>query len=145
MPGPYSFEPAEGPARFRVLITGSRIWTDVIAITKVLDWLHTRHGAALIVVHGACPRGADAIADAWCRRTTVAVERHPADWSTGRSAGHVRNAVMVNTRPDLCLAFIRHNSPGASGCARLAERAGIPTVRNPGLADLTPPGIHPFG
>jgi Bifunctional DNA primase/polymerase, N-terminal/YspA, cpYpsA-related SLOG family len=120
---------------FRVLVTGSRTWTDEDAIVDALARLSVEHDSALVVVHGGCPRGADAIAHAWCHSTGTAVERHPADWSTGRAAGHRRNAAMVATRPDLCLAFIRDGSPGATGCAALAERAGIPTVRH----------VHPTG
>jgi hypothetical protein len=37
---------------------------------------------------------------------------------------------MVATRPHLCVAFIRNQSPGATGCAALAERAGIPVIRH---------------
>ncbi|MGH8878010.1 MAG: hypothetical protein ACRD0P_11805, partial [Stackebrandtia sp.] len=47
----------------------------------------------------------------------------------GRAAGPARNAAMVHTRPALCLAFIRDHSRGASHCADLAERTGIPTRR----------------
>src|SRR4051812_23315368 len=115
---------------FRVLVTGSRTWTDTAVINTALIALGVRHGPALVVVHGACPRGADAIADAWCQRTGTPVERHPADWSTGRAAGHRRNAAMVATHPDLCVAFIRNASPGATGCAALAQTAGIPTIRH---------------
>jgi hypothetical protein len=116
---------------FRVLITGSRTWhrTHIIAIELVE--LHAEHGDRLTIVHGACPRGADAIADAWCARRNVTVERHPANWAhAGRTAGFTRNAAMVNAGADLCLAFIRDDSPGASHCAELAERSGIRTIRH---------------
>lgn len=116
--------------RFRVLITGSRTWTDAPAIARVLNQLHVWQAERLVIVHGACPDGADAIADAWCRLHSVPAERHPADWQRhGRAAGPRRNAAMVATRPALCLAFIRDNSPGATGCANAAEAAGITTIR----------------
>jgi hypothetical protein len=58
------------------------------------------------------------------------VQAYPADWHThGRAAGHLRNARMVAAGAELCLAFIRDHSRGASHCAALAEQAGIPTRR----------------
>ena len=112
----------------RVLVTGSRTWVWAPDIRRALDELRYQFDD-LAVVHGACPRGADAIADAWCRQYGVPVERYPADWARGRGAGLARNTVMVGSRPDRCLAFIHNGSPGASFCADLAERSGIPTYR----------------
>ncbi len=128
-PDPKPAPPAARP--FRVLVTGSRTWTHPAPIKAALAALKNTHGGRLVVVHGACPRGADNIADRWCHNENVTAERHPADWSTGRAAGHKRNAAMVDTQPDICLAFIENESPGATGCAALAEKAGIPTFRNP--------------
>lgn len=120
----------------RVLVTGSRTWDDARTIRAALDAVaFGAEGAGydrLIVVHGACPNGADAIADMWVRswplgELTVTAERHPADWRAfGRGAGIVRNNRMVGAGADLCLAFIRDDSPGATHCAERAGEAGIP-------------------
>ncbi len=113
-----------------MLVTGSRAWSDSAAIEGALDRLHAEHGADLVIVHGACRWGADVLADRWARWRGVAVERWPADWARlGRRAGMLRNAAMVASRPELCVAFIRDRSPGASHCAAAAEAAGIRTVR----------------
>lgn len=109
----------------RVLITGSRTWTDLAAIRTALAavW-HPEN----ILVTGACPSGADSQCEACWRAWGGQVERHPANWRRyGRSAGFHRNQEMITSGADICLAFIRDRSPGASHTARLAESAGIPT------------------
>lgn len=59
-------------------------------------------------------------------------ETFPANWSElGKAAGPIRNRAMVNTAPDLCLAFIRNGSKGASGCADMAQKARIRTFIYP--------------
>jgi hypothetical protein len=89
----------------------------------------TPHAEAALI-HGACPTGADAIADQYGRDTGMHVVQFPADWDRWkRRAGYVRNLEMVELEPDICLAFVRNGSRGASMTARLAERAGIETRR----------------
>jgi hypothetical protein len=125
---------------FRVLVTGSRDWDDYQTIADALDGIGADPAAfrsdTLVVVHGACPSGADAMASTWVRSYLpasaghVAEERHPADWEAhGKGAGFRRNAQMVAASADRCLAFIKDGSRGASHCARLAEAAGILTRR----------------
>lgn len=80
-----------------------------------------------VIVHGHCPKGADAIADALAVQWGVAVERHPADWSIGRRAGFVRNAEMAELGADVCLAFNHNNSNGTKMMADLTQKAGIST------------------
>jgi len=113
----------------RVLVTGSRTWTDTGTIRDALASVWG-DGAA-VLVSGACPRGADQIAEQLWTRWGGHVERHPADWARhGRAAGYRRNTVMVAAGASVCLAFIRAGSPGASHTAALAEAAGIPTHRH---------------
>lgn len=113
----------------RVLVTGSRDWEDVARIRGVLAQMIEPNNC-LTIVHGACPTGADAIADAWAQRFSFINERHPADWARyGKAAGFRRNAEMVALGADVCLAFIRNGSKGASHTADLAEKAGIPVRR----------------
>lgn len=117
---------------YRVLITGSRTWNNELAIVGTLQGIAVEHPAdgELVLVHGACPTGADAIANNWAVLYGCLIEAHPAAWwKYGRVAGPRRNKEMVDAGADICLAFIKDGSRGATHCADLAEQAGIPTRR----------------
>ncbi|RAJ70232.1 uncharacterized protein DUF2493 [Streptomyces sp. Amel2xB2] len=120
---------------YRALITGSRDWPSPGVVWSALNDCRDEAlitGRELVVVHGACPTGADAQARDWCITATqfatgVTEEQHPANWQiNGKRAGFIRNQHMVNLGADVCLAFIKDGSRGASHTARLAEQAGIP-------------------
>lgn len=119
----------------RVLITGSRDWEGVHGahrIQMILDILLALCdvlGSKLTIVHGDGP-GADQLVDAWALRrqdSGVTVERHPADWRMGKSAGPIRNMRMIDSRPDMTIGFLKDNSRGASGTLELSRQAHIPT------------------
>lgn len=121
----------------RVLVTGSRDWAlpDVVMRTLDEELINaSEKWCRLVVMHGDCRLGADRQADYWAKNTSrVIVERYPARWRPNGvynpQAGLLRNRIMVERRPDVCLAFIRSGSRGASHCASLAEQAGIPVRR----------------
>jgi hypothetical protein len=109
----------------RVLVTGSRTWTDAQAISDAFDALE---GSDHELIVGDA-KGADAIAryEAGKRGWTVRV--FVAAWGIhGRAAGPIRNQQMVDARPDLALAFIRGASRGTRDCVRCCEDAGIPVI-----------------
>jgi hypothetical protein len=109
----------------RVLVAGSRDWTRESVIYDALD---THVGPKDVLVHGKCPLGADAYAEHWASGRAILQERHPADWSRGKSAGIARNQEMVDLGADLCLVFVKNGSPGATHCGQAAEKAGIRTI-----------------
>ena len=119
-------------APYRILVTGSRTWEDREAVLFELAGLSILHSGdgVVVVVHGACPKGADALAASCAQECGLTQEPHPADWERyGRPAGFRRNAEMVALGADVCLAFIKDGSRGATHCADLAEKAGIPVRR----------------
>lgn len=129
---------------YRILVTGSRDWADQPTIWQALADTIRELSAdrETVLVSGACPRGADAIAEEWARKYGLTIERHPAeDFGPWPACGPFRNKHMVSLGADACFAFIGpctrprcrrpdpHPSHGASHCAHLAEQAGIPVRR----------------
>lgn len=128
---------------YRILITGSRDWTDRDLFNNALADIVRPIPAHqdIVIVHGAA-RGADTMADDFARIYGATPERHPAeDHGRWPWCGPIRNRHMVRLGADIALAFIGpctsqrcrrtdpHGSHGASGCADLAEQAGIETRR----------------
>lgn len=131
------------PETYRVLITGSRDWSDYEAVLFEISALTLQH-LRIVIVHGAAS-GADGLAVKAAHELGLRTEPHPADWRPDGiydpSAGFRRNAEMVAAGADVCVAFLMpcskpgcrqpqpHGSHGASNCADLAEKAGIETRR----------------
>ena len=123
----------------RVMVTGSRdlirevhgrvLWTALGFEREYAEF----HGKEMTLVHGACPTGADAFAEDWYwhmiddGRVGLYIERYPADWSAyGKFAGPKRNKQMVDSKPDIVLAFPLGESKGTRGTMKMALAAGIP-------------------
>lgn len=138
-------------------ITGSQTWTHLPSIAHVLEmytFSATAVGKTLVVVHGDCDRGADALAKLWVVRKQhlgwpVNHASFPADWTAvcrpectpGHrrrnrkgvlycpAAGNYRNTHMIGLPPQYVEGFHHHNSPGTRNCLHLAKAAGIPFER----------------
>lgn len=109
----------------KVLICGSREWPDPVVIQDRIIELPDN----TIIIQGAA-RGGDSLGKhyAWKRGLFVAdmicAEPH---WRRyGRSAGHKRNAAMLDLEPDLVIAFQHNDSRGTQGTIDEARRRGIP-------------------
>lgn len=114
----------------RILVTGSRYWEDQATIYRALCQASMRvPDSEIILVHGGA-RGADRIAASFADAMGWRVQVHPALWDIwGKRAGIMRNIQMVDSGADICLAFIKDSSPGATHCANYAESKGIPVRR----------------
>lgn len=120
----------------RILVTGSRYWSDRAAVHRALNVEFYTHGP-LTVVHGGCASGADAYAAEWAQLYAadgVTEESHAADWDRhGKAAGPIRNGQMVAKGADLVLAFLQPGAAnnGTRNCIKLATAAGIPVRTYP--------------
>jgi hypothetical protein len=153
LPEPHITKLVAAIRQVRVLVTGSRSWTDFQAVADALleawhDAIQTvSEDVQLVVVHGDCPTGADAMAKQWALDNQLTHEPHPAEWSAPcpdncltiphrktstrhgeycPGAGHRRNQLMVDMGADLMVAFHLNNSRGTADCISRAEQAGIP-------------------
>lgn len=108
----------------RVLVCGSREWTDRDAIYNFLAFL-TRDN---VVIHGAA-RGADSIAAEAAGRRGAAVVAFPAEWDKhGKAAGPIRNQRMLDEgKPDVVIAF--GVGRGTGDMIRRAGKAGVPVYQ----------------
>lgn len=166
---------------YRILVTGSRSWTDTGTIVQALGIAasHCPPGHLIVVINGQCdpvdpcigeyvswwrasrwPRdgrwrlaGLDWLAAQVCTDWGWLLEFHPADPWAGVRGKFARNARMVYSDPDECVAFtnacadpgcrkppqgIWHPTHGTMHCAELAHTVGVPTTWWPG------PGLAPW-
>jgi len=121
----------------RLMVTGCRQATnnDYKAVARVLDQIHSDQPVSELI-HGACGhidsepgkyRGIDGLADQWAKERGILPTPYPADWPFyGNGAGPIRNQQMVDTKPDLVIAF--YGGKGTADAVAKAKAAGI-TVR----------------
>lgn len=103
----------------KLLITGSRHYSSKHTI---LHWLTLFPISS--VVHGDCS-GADQLASEICDELGIDHTTFYADWSQGKKAGPIRNQQMIDTHPDLVIAFPLADSRGTYDCINRAKKAGI--------------------
>jgi hypothetical protein len=107
----------------RIAVFGGRDYADLDAVWIALDKVLAKH-PEITLVHGDCPTGADAHADAWAHERGIGVERYPAHWGMGPSAGPKRNRAMARSGLHGAVGF-----PGGRGTASMTrelEAAGVP-------------------
>lgn len=110
----------------KVLVCGSRTWSDAGIIWNILEILADHHPDAE-VIHGAA-RGADTIAGHAALALGFTVHSVPANWEQyGKAAGPMRNKQMLDMAPDHVLAFrLDGKSSGTDHMIKIAHRAGVP-------------------
>lgn len=115
-------------ATLRILITGSRNYSDKNKIRTVFRNVMKKFDNDEYVLISGNARGADKLCEEVAGELGWMIERFPADWNQyGKRAGGIRNQQMVDTGADLCLAFPLGDSIGTWDCVRRAKKSGILT------------------
>lgn len=114
----------------RVLICGSRLWTEPAPIASLIAELDDTD----VVIHGGA-RGADRLAGSLAAQAGVAWIAYPADWDRyGRAAGYRRNELMLTEgKPTEVHAFKQEfdhqlRRGGTEHMVRIAKAAGVPVT-----------------
>jgi cytosine/adenosine deaminase-related metal-dependent hydrolase len=107
-----------------VLLCGSRNWTDLTALDRVLD----RLGPDVHIVHGTGATAFEALLAEETSKRKLTVTAFPVEWSKyGEGARDVRNRAMLRAGIDQVIAFrMEGPSPGTDQLIRLATEVGIP-------------------
>lgn len=112
----------------KILITGTRDRE----VTNSMLWSAIeraelfRNDEMAMLIFGDCPTGADRAALGFAKNTWTAFEKFIARWDTlGRVAGPIRNQQMIDSKPDVVIAFWDGKSTGTLDTIRKATVAGI--------------------
>jgi hypothetical protein len=113
-------------APFRLIIAGSRTFTDYPRLCRVADGLLRNITREIVIVSGGA-RGADALGEQYARARGYRLERYPADWERwGRAAGMMRNHQMVDeSGAQALLACWDGRSPGTRDAIDYARARGL--------------------
>lgn len=120
----------------RVLVTGSRGWTEPTTVWSALNSELQQFPDGLVIVHGGAV-GADEIAGRWAERMNLAgypvwPEAHRPDYDLypRKFAPLRRNEHMVSLGAAVCHAFPLEGGTGTRHCMTQAFGAGIPVVNH---------------
>lgn len=106
----------------KIIVCGGRDYLDKKHLFAFMSKFHERTPITEIIEGGA--RGADRLAAEWGIKNNVKTSIFIAAWSKyGKSAGYVRNKLMLDQKPDCIVAF-----PGGRGTTNMcyiANKAGI--------------------
>lgn len=112
----------------KVLICGSRHWSNYNSTLSVMRRLMNRYGPDIIIIEGGAP-GADSLARKAAIECSLTYKEFPADWDKhGRKAGPIRNQRMLDENPDIVIAFHENieSSKGTKDMVSKAKRKGVP-------------------
>ncbi len=118
----------------KLLVCGTRTLTDYQLVKKHIEKFTRKLKGKFELVTGACPTGADALAEHWaheCWQRISCIKKFHPEWSKGPKAGPLRNTEMIEYLKQhkrvAVLAFWNGKSPGTGDCIGKAQKAKIKT------------------
>jgi hypothetical protein len=112
----------------RIIIAGSRGFTDYGLLKSKMDQLCRKRSASELEVVSGVARGADLLGERWAKERGIAVKRFPAQWDTyGKSAGYRRNEEMAAYATHL-VAFWDGQSKGTQNMIDIARARQLRVV-----------------
>ena len=115
-------------AVFRLIVAGSRSFSDYARLAADLDRLLSLRLPAVEIICGGCASGADALAVRYAHERGLALRVFPAQWRLyGAAAGPFRNAAMA-AHGDALVAYWDGCSAGTASMLRCASARGLRVV-----------------
>jgi len=110
----------------RILVAGSRLWRNSSTVNDAVQesWLSAGKPSNVTIVCNDTP-GPGMIMEKYAPQLGFTLERHEVDWGEGSHARLQQYQKMIDAGADICLVFIRHESPGATKFMDLAQEAGL--------------------
>ena len=109
--------------KFRVIVAGSRSFSNYALLCKKLDKVFENHKPDAIVCGLA--KGADLLGKRYAEERGIKVEEYPANWEgDGKQAGYLRNEKMA-CNAEACVAFWNGKSSGTKHMIETAKAKGL--------------------
>jgi hypothetical protein len=111
-----------------IVVIGSRDWNNAYLIKTVFDSLSWATSPNTFVLDGGAA-GADTLCRSYAGIKGLKTQTIPAEWRKyGKRAGYIRNKTLIDSSPDIVLAFRRNMSAGTTMTIKLAMEAHIPIL-----------------
>ena len=110
---------------YKIIIAGGRDFADYDLLKRKLDRIISEKSSlfAIEIVTGKA-KGADALGEQYAYERHYGIKEFPADWTTGKSAGFIRNGKMAEYA-DACICFWDGQSKGTKHMIGLAKSHGL--------------------
>ncbi len=104
----------------KLIIAGTRTFTDFKLLSNTLQSLHIMHKIEEVISGGAT--GVDRLGEIWALHHNIPVKKFLPDWERqGKAAGPIRNAKMAEYG-DICIVFWNGVSKGTKNMIDCAKR-----------------------